>query len=495
MTDSGTHRLETVRERIEGAIDDEDGEAEISSQDYELIHEFDLLLVHDRVGDYRHAQLLAYILLIAKRRDAHEVGLSELSESKDAVKQLLRWIEEGEYYDDDKDKTYEFGEKTKTHYRSALRKFGKILNEGVLPSTMEIIYGGDRTKLSATAPKPGQILQWNEDVVPLLKACKNSRDQAIVAAAWDSGARPYEIRDLTYGDLSPDGDFLKITVGGKKTPLRDPRLVIASPFLKYWLEKKHPANETDKGFTPETPIWTCLDENRALSNTRFGMLIPHIVAPRTDVEKPTNLRNFRKSRASVLASREEIDRGDLEERQGWAKGSRIVAVYVARYGSGADNKVARSDGLKEEFIPDSEHEELIDPAPVRCPNCSRWTPSYDNECLWCVSTFNPTAAQEAEHRDIEGPVKEEARRDLIKMVTSGKIGEDDIESARELADVIRRYPELLDYADDFKEFLERYNLTLTDEDEDDGEEEEGEEDEDEEDEDDDDGVGATPMID
>lgn len=450
MTDYPRKNLERVRERIKNT--------DMDPNDRKLIREFDTLLKHDGIGKNWHAMVLDYIRLVASRRDAHGASLSELLDSKPAVLDFLDWLKEGEYYDKETNELYEFGEKTQSHYRSSIRKFGKILNDGELPEPLEIVYGGNRRKVSETAPKEWEVLLWHQDVVPLIKACENLRDQALIAVAWDSGARPFEISNLTYGDVSPDGDFLKITVGGKNTPLRDPRLVIASPFLKKWLEIGHPASDEGEEFCPETPIWTWLEERTELGKDYLRSIIPSTIAPRIDLNKPANLRNFRKSRASVLASREEIGRGDLEERLGWATGSKIVAVYVTRFGSGTDDKISKSDGLDEEFLPDSENEEFPDPAPVKCPNCSRWTPRYDNKCIWCATKFNPEAAQEAKKSTPDTPTKDKARRDLLDMVTDGEIDKEDIESARQLANVVSRYPELLDYADQIQDLLDRFDV-------------------------------------
>lgn len=450
MTDDSSKEMERTIARIESS--------DMDPKDRELLNEFKVLLSHDGYSEYWHGMVLERMSLIARRRDAHGVALADLFESDEAVLDILNWLQGGEYYDAEKEKLFTWGEKSQSHYRSALRKFGRILNDGTLPEEMEIIYGGDNSKPSESAPKRWEILLWHEDVVPLLRACENDRDRALIAVAWDSGARPFEIRDLTYGDISPDGDFLKITVGGKNTPQRDPRLVIASPFLKKWLEGTHPANDEKEGFTPETAIWTKLNENQELASGTFEKIIPEQIESRIDIKKPTNLRQFRKSRSSVLASREEIGRGDLEERQGWETGSDIVDAYITRFGSGTDDKISKSDGLAESDLPDSDHEELPDPAPVKCPNCSRWTPGHRNKCLWCVTNFNTDASKEAEHRDVESPVKNQARRDLINLVTNGELTEENIETARQLAEVVRQYPEILDFGDSLQELMERHNV-------------------------------------
>lgn len=465
MKDDAEKRLERVRTRIRNC-------ERTAEEDREKLEALDRKLIHDSVQGYRQAQVLSYMHRIAKRRDAHGVSLQATLESQDDVEKLLRWIEGGKY--EDGDQTHEWGKSTKGHYRRCLRKFGRVLNNGELPSTMEIVYGGNNRKLGETAPKRWEVLRWNDDVVPLLEACKNPRNPAIIAVAWDTGARPYELRDLTFEDLSTDGDFLTIVIGGKDTPLREVRLVVSAPLLKYWLEKCHPANDTAEGLSPGTPLWTRLDKNKSLCSNGFSS-IPSRVAKRIDFQKPSNLRHFRKSRASVLASREEIGRGDLEQWLGWDKGSPVVAVYIKRFGKSAADKIAKSDGLPKEDLPESDHKELADPAPVQCPTCSHWTPRYTNECIWCATTFDSSSAVEAEpavksqaEEKIEEEKKKQVRRDVIKLVSENELSADDIETAKQLSEVIEKYPDLLDHADTLQDLLNDDDKDEDDEDDDSG---------------------------
>lgn len=133
-------------------------------------------------------------------------------------------------------------------------------------------------------------------------------------------------------------------------------------------------------------------------------------------------------------------------------------MYIIRFGSGTDDKVSKVDGLDEEFLPSSESDEFPDPAPVKCPNCSRWTPSHDDRCIWCSITFNPEAAREPDYRTVESPAKDKARRDFLEMITNGEVDTDNNESARQLAHIISRYPELLDHVEKIQELLDRFDI-------------------------------------
>lgn len=492
------------REELKELLEQIRSSTTIRDEDKEVLVEFHRHLKHDSIGIKTRFFILKNLKLICERRDDHKVLLAEMLESKGAVLELLDWLDQGEYYDEEQDKVFQFGEKSQSHYRYALRKFGKLMNDGRLPDSMEVVYGGYRGKISKNAPMPNEVITWG-DVVSLIKSCHNWRDMAILAVAWDSGARPYEIQDLTYEQVSRVGGFLQITVGGKRTPLRDVRLTIATPLLKYWLEQEHPANSDEEGFTSDTPIWTLLETNELLSRSGFNNVIRR-VANRVDIDKTLNLRQFRKSRASVLASREEIDRGDLEERLGWSKGSKIVAVYIVRYGSSTDDKIAKSDGLSEEHLPESDHEEFRDPAPVLCPNCSRFTPRYDSKCIWCKTKFNPDKVEEIEQDGVESPseqkAKEEARSDLLELITNGEITEESVVSARKLRRVIEDYPELLDHADKLRELVEPSSEDDDGDDDDDSadndyaddnDEDDNDEDDEDDNDNDDDDEGTSPT--
>lgn len=73
---------------------------------------------------------------------------------------------------------------------------------------------GNFTKLRP-GPHPSAMLHWKEDVVPMIDATMNTRDSALIATAWDSGARSGEIRDLTVGDVTDHRHGLQITLSGK----------------------------------------------------------------------------------------------------------------------------------------------------------------------------------------------------------------------------------------------------------------------------------------
>ena len=83
------------------------------------------------------------------------------------------------------------------------------------------------------------MLDWEDDVRPMINETMNARDAALLAEAWDSGVRSGELQDLTLGNVSDHKHGLQITVDGKQgqrsvmliksVPLPQPVAVRPSP--------------------------------------------------------------------------------------------------------------------------------------------------------------------------------------------------------------------------------------------------------------------------
>jgi integrase len=65
------------------------------------------------------------------------------------------------------------------------------------------------------APNPADVLHREEDVIPMIEATMNTRDAALIATAWDSGARSGEIRSLDVGDVTDHRHGYQLTFQGK----------------------------------------------------------------------------------------------------------------------------------------------------------------------------------------------------------------------------------------------------------------------------------------
>lgn len=221
-------RIDTLRD---DRIPDND---DIADADREALLAFsnELFLRGSQYSDHRHEKLLRHCVRIAE-----EVGgLTDTLENRKATEAVVRWI--NRHYDN---------EYTNHDYRTALRVFGRHVNDGDgIPDTISWVPSGTSNSHNPQ-PDPADMLHWDEHIQPMTEATHNNRDAAIIAVAWDAGCRSGEFRDLTIGDVTDHKHGLQITVDGK-TGQRTVTLIPSVPFLTRWLQD-HP-NRDD----PQAPL-------------------------------------------------------------------------------------------------------------------------------------------------------------------------------------------------------------------------------------------------
>lgn len=309
-------------------------------------------------------------------------------------------------------------------------------------------------------PEPSSILYWEDHVVPMIEAANSWRDRAVTAVEWSGGFRPEsELQKLNVGDVTDAGDHFIISVPpNSKTGARDVRITVGAPYLRKWLEV-HPARDIGE-FGPSTPLWVCAetqahryDPTERLEYSGLRKVF-YRLGDRADIERPTNARHFRRSRASVLAMKPGISQADLETYFGWIRGSQSAAHYIARFSDKTGAKIAVAEGREDE-------QEAENPpiTPVQCPECDRWTPRFREDCLWCPASFDVEDLAEAEDAAaVEEAISrseefQEVRDDVIRMATDGELTADDIQKARDLEPAIRAYPDLLDHLDTLQQLI------------------------------------------
>ncbi|WP_137288599.1 tyrosine-type recombinase/integrase [Natronorubrum halophilum] len=396
MTEKAAEKIERLRDRIE------EGE-EISDADHDVLMEFSdqLYLLSSRYSNHRHEHLLRRCT-----RMAEEVGsLADTLDDRDATEDLVRWIH----------RTYD-NEETNRDYRGSLRVFAKHVTDGdEIPDTVSWV-PGSTSRNYKPAPKPGDMLKWEDDILPMIDAARYSRNKAIIAVAWDSGARSGEFRDLTIGDVSDHDRGLQITVDGK-TGQRTITLIPSVPYLQRWLED-HPT-----GDDPSAPLWTKLHSADGISYNMYRKILEG-AAEDADVRKPVTLTNFRKSSASYLANMG-VNQAVLEEHHGWARGSKVASRYISVFADASDREIARAHGV------DVEVDKPDPTGPVECPRCGKDTPRSEDFCMWCHQALEHGALD-----DIQ-----EAQRD----------------KRAELLQFAKNHPEFIDRVEDMEPVIEMFD--------------------------------------
>lgn len=359
--------VETLRKRIKTA------KRGGSDRDRDLLIDFsnELKLRREDYGNHRHEKLLRHCTRISEHADTSLAATlkRELDESDDeeafyaakgAAETVVRWIHDTYDIDDG-------SQETNRDYRVAFRMFAKHITRGdEIPDTHEWI----STKTSRNydpAPDEADMLTLDDDVEPMLEACRNDRDAALIALQFEAGLRGGELYDLTPGDITDSEHSLKVRADGKRGQ-HDVHLIRAVPYVTKWLQQ-HPGTESDA-------LWCKLSGPGHLSYQRFLDCFKDVAA-RAGVDKPVTPTNFRKSNAYWLAKQGE-SQAFIEDRQGRTRGSPVISRYVAMFsGETQEKHYAAMHGL------DVEAEEESVEAPVPCPRCSELTPPSRGFCLHC----------------------------------------------------------------------------------------------------------------
>lgn len=411
MTDNRAN-VESLRERIQDS-------EKLSEEDREVLLEFSdtLYLLKSEYTDYRHEKLLRHCT-----RMAEEVGgLADALEKREVAEAIVRWI----------NKTYS-NENTNHDYRTAVRIFGKRITDGdEIPDSIAWIPSGTSNSYDPV-PNPSEMLKWDEDVLPMINETRNPRDAALIAVAFDAGARSGELESLTVGNVSDAKHGLRIFVDGK-TGQRDVLLIPSVPYLQRWLSDHPDPND------PEAPLWSKLSEPEELTYRRFRAIFDD-VARRAGVTKPVTPTNFRKSNASYLAEKG-MNQAYIEDRQGRKRGSDATAHYVARFGGEAEDEYARMQGV------DVEEEEPEPIGPVECHRCGRDTPRHEPACVWCNQALDHAGVQALEDQE------REVRDALFRFAQERPELIDDLRRARDLTELLENNPDLFGDAQAFVEAL------------------------------------------
>ena len=356
-------QLESLRERIETNDD-------ISEEDRKGLLDFDdaLTLLNSKYSTHRHLKLLRHVTIMAEKVGGIQAALTD----RETAEEIVRWI----------NRTYE-NEETNQDYRVALKVFGRrVTDDGVQndpdepPESLAWIPSGTSNNYDP-APEPGEMLNWNDDIQPMIQEANHTRDKAAIALQFDAGLRGFEFADLTVGNITDHDHGLQVTVDGKQGR-RTVLLIPSVPYVRDWLDDHPTPDDRD------APLWSKLKSPEEIS---YRMLTKMFKKPaeRAEVDKPVTLTNFRKSSASYHASKG-LSQAHLENRYGWVTGSSAASRYIKVFAKQADHELAKMHGL------DVEEEETDSIGPVECPRCGFEEKREAHFCSRCGQAMRAEAA-------------------------------------------------------------------------------------------------------
>jgi integrase len=361
-----------------------------------------------KLADYTHEKYLMRLVNIASTFG--DGTLAAALDDEDAAREIVAWINREQHGSPE----------TNKDYRGALRQFGRHATEGdEISDSIAWVPGGYPNNYDP-APDPGEMLHWEEHILPMVEVARNPRDAALVTLAWDLGARSGELHSLTVGSVVEHDYGLQITVGGKQGQ-RSVVVSSAVSYLRRWLDV-HPGGASDD------PLWSNLRKADRISSNRMRDILKAL-ADRAEIDRPVTPTNFRKSSASYLAS-EGVPQAHIEDHHGWERGSEIAARYVSVFGDANDREIARAHGVE---VPEDDETEPV--AERECPQCGRSTPRHEDYCVWCGAAVDPAAASRADAAvdDLTDAIRDAAGDDPERL--------DDLVDA---LDAFRSEPRLLD---------------------------------------------------
>lgn len=410
-----------------------DGERDVTERDAELLLAFDdrLRLLPSEYSTERREKLLRHGVKVA---ESDAGTLAAALHDRDAAEDLVRWVHDTH----DPEETPE----TNKDYRIALRMIGKRLvehgavdtatDDSGIPESLAWI-PSTTSRSYDPRPDPSEMLDWEDDVKAMIAATMNSRDAALIATAFDAGARSGELLDLSVGDVSDTRHGLKISVDGRKGQ-RSVMLITAVPYLSRWLDD-HPRSDD-----PTAPLWCKLRSGDEISY-QMARKIPRQAAEHADVKKPVTFTNFRKSSASFLASRG-VNQAVLEDHHGWVRGSTVAARYVSVFSEASDREIARAHGV------DVTEDEPDPIAAVTCPRCERETPRDEQFCMWCHQAIEHGAVDEIERQ------QETKRRELLALAKDNPELLDRLEDVEPFIEAVGGDPDVVDAAREFADAVD-----------------------------------------
>lgn len=196
-----------------------------------------------------------------------------------------------------------------------------------------------------------------EEIRDLIGAAYNSRDRALVAILWETGARIGEILDADVGDVEEHKHGKMIVIDGKTGPRRLP-LISSTPHLNAWLTGHHP-----RGKDRDAPLFVNVHTNPGgRMKHRSVLKTLNDLAERAGVNKPVNPHHFRHSHATYLASR--FTEAQMCEWFGWVQGSDQPQRYIHLSGRDIDSDYAAIHGIEDEEEPEKS---IL--TPEACPRC------------------------------------------------------------------------------------------------------------------------------
>ena len=250
--------------------------------------------------------------------------------------------------------------------------------------------------------KEGEILKV-EDIDKLMKACENTRDMAILAVLWETGARKNEILSVKLRDLIINEDVTYIKVKNSKRGKCKSRqeeyrklwIEIYHDILSAWL-KDHPLRDN-----PEASLFVCLKKKSGVCEIGDPMTEDSLawllqkLKKKTKFKKHLNPHWFRHSRSTILSHDERFSEVEFCMLMDWVPGSQQARRYLHNKSEDIIKKFEEMRGKKTKT-----KDIVISPLLRPCSNCKTLNDIRAAKfCKGCGTPLDLKAAIELDQKE------------------------------------------------------------------------------------------------
>ena len=219
-----------------------------------------------------------------------------------------------------------------------------------------------------------------DEIKALLTGCRSTRDRAIIAVLYESGARIGEVARLRWRDVEFDDYGIRVHIHDtKENQVRYARCTWAREMLAAW-KNVYPAE-----LAPDA--WVFLSSRKQAMNYAQIRQRVRMAAERAGLEKRVHLHLFRKSRATHLIQQNYQE--SVIKKMLWGNlGTQMFRTYVVLSEGDIDAEILGRAGIETRPA-------KPDPlAPVPCPHCHAVCAPTSRHCSDCGQALSAGAEEE-----------------------------------------------------------------------------------------------------
>lgn len=245
-------------------------------------------------------------------------------------------------------------------------------------------------KMGKTKKIRNEDLLTEDEILRIISACSNTRDQAIIAVLAESGCRISELGNMHIKNVRFDDNGAILSISGK-TGERSIRIVSSAKYLKQWINV-HPLNKDENA-----PLWcNKLRPNEPIYYNDFVYALK-MAKTKAKITKRMNPHLFRHTRATILAGL--LPESLFKAYMGWSQSSDMAARYVHLNNATVDEAILglHGKGAKRKTLEESKLNN------ISCSRCGEANPVTHVRCSKCNS---PLTIEEALKEDHNKALKE-----------------------------------------------------------------------------------------